>query len=61
MRSWPFSGPETHRLYDRSELFGLLKHAGFRSSDVEIKEVLLPLGIKGLLAIAIKRTAHVAG
>jgi SAM-dependent methyltransferase len=54
MSRWPFAGPETHRLYDRKQLLDLLVSAGFRSSDVEIKDVPLPLGIKGLLAKAIK-------
>lgn len=54
MSRWPFSGPETHSLYDRNQLLELLVSAGFRSSDVEIQDVLLPFGIKGLLAKASK-------
>lgn len=54
MNRWPFASPETHRLYDRNELLDLLKGAGFRSSNIEIKDVLLPFGIKGLLATAVK-------
>jgi len=52
MSKWPFSGPETHRIYDRSELLDLLEGAGFQRSD--IKDLKLPLGIKGLLATAAK-------
>jgi SAM-dependent methyltransferase len=54
MSEWPFAGPETHRIYDRNELFGLLESAGFQRSDIKIEELKLPLGIKGLLAIATK-------
>jgi SAM-dependent methyltransferase len=54
MSKWPFSGPETHRIYDRHELLDLLEIAGFRRSDIKIKDLQLPLGIKGLLAIATK-------
>ncbi|THD61746.1 MAG: methyltransferase domain-containing protein [Bradyrhizobium sp.] len=54
MSKWPFSGPETHRIYDRNQLFDLLEVAGFRRSDIKIEDLQLPLGIKGLLAIAVK-------
>jgi SAM-dependent methyltransferase len=54
MVKWPFAGPETHRIYDRNELFGLLEGAGFRRSDISIEDLKLPLGIKGLLATAVK-------
>ena len=54
MSKWPFSGPETHRIYDRNELFDLLEVAGFRRSDIKIEDLQLPLGIKGLLATAVK-------
>ena len=54
MSKWPFSGPETHRIYDRNELLNLLESAGFQRSDIKIEELKLPLGIKGLLAIATK-------
>src|ERR1700688_3225694 len=50
MSKWPFSGPETHRIYDRNELLDLLEVAGFRRSDIKIKDLQLPLRIKGLLA-----------
>ena len=54
MSKWPFSGPETHRIYDRNELLDLLEVAGFRRSDIKIEDLQLPLGIKGLLATAVK-------
>jgi SAM-dependent methyltransferase len=54
MTKWPFAGPETHKLYDRNELLDLLVDAGFQPSDIAIEDVLLPFGIKGLLATAVK-------
>jgi SAM-dependent methyltransferase len=54
MKKWPFAGPETHRIYDRKELFDLLEGAGFQRSDIKIEDFKLPLGIKGLLATAVK-------
>jgi ubiquinone/menaquinone biosynthesis C-methylase UbiE len=54
MIKWPFASPETHRLYDRDELLDLLQGAGFRRSEITIKDVKLPLGINGLLATAVK-------
>jgi len=57
MSRWPFSGPETHRLYDRDELSDLLQAAGFRAADIEIQDLQLPLGIKGLLGKAIKSSS----
>jgi SAM-dependent methyltransferase len=54
MAKWPFATPRTHKLYDRGALMDLLSGAGFRSSNIEIKDVLLPFGIKGLLATAVK-------
>jgi len=58
MKKWPFAGPETHRIYDRNELFELLEGAGFQRKDIKIKDLTLPLGIKGLLAIATKSRCH---
>jgi SAM-dependent methyltransferase len=54
MSKWPFSGPETHTIYNRNELLDLLERAGFRRSDMKIKDLRLPLGINGLLATAVK-------
>jgi SAM-dependent methyltransferase len=54
MSKWPFSGPETHTIYDRDELLDLLEGAGFRRSGINVKDLRLPLGISGLLATAVK-------
>ncbi len=54
MRCWPFSGPDSHRTFDADELRALLKQAGFEQSAISVREVKLSLGIKGLLATAIK-------
>jgi SAM-dependent methyltransferase len=58
MIKWPFAGPETHKMYDRRQLLDLLEDAGFRPPDIDIKHLQLPLGIKGLLAIAVKSHCH---
>jgi SAM-dependent methyltransferase len=58
MIKWPFAGSETHKIYDREELLDLLEGAGFRASDIAIKDLQLPLGIKGLLATAVKSRCH---
>jgi SAM-dependent methyltransferase len=54
MIKWPFAGPETHKIYGRNELLDVLEGAGFRPADIDIKDLQLPLGIKGLLATAVK-------
>jgi len=54
MSGWPFSGPETHRHYDRDELSDLLQAAGFQAADIEIQDLELPLGITGFLGTAVK-------
>ena len=54
MIKWPFAGPETHRIYDRNALVDLLEGAGFRLSNINIKDLRLPFGISGLLATGIK-------
>jgi len=59
MNKWPFSGPETHRIYDRNELLDLLEGAGFQRADIKIEDLKLPLGIKGLLAIATKSRCRI--
>lgn len=52
MRSWPFAGPDTHTTYDAEDLRGLLLRGGFASDAIEIRQVTLPLNVKGLVAIA---------
>jgi ubiquinone/menaquinone biosynthesis C-methylase UbiE len=54
MSHWKFSGPDTHTLYDRAELQGLMLRGGFRAEDVAIRAVPLAFGINGLLALARK-------
>ena len=57
MQKWPFAGPETHRIYGRNELLDLLIDGGFQPSDIAIKDVRLPFGIRGLLATAVNLVA----
>ena len=54
MTKWPFAGAETHRLYDHDELLNLLEGGGFQRSDIQIECCHLSLGVKGLLATAVK-------
>lgn len=54
MEKWPFAGPDTHRTYDASELRKLLENAGFQRAGIRIQTVVLPFGIRGLLATAEK-------
>jgi SAM-dependent methyltransferase len=54
MCKWPFASPETHRTYNREELFNLLRAAGFHPACINVKPLALPLGIRGLLATADK-------
>jgi SAM-dependent methyltransferase len=54
MQKWPFAGPDTHRTFDMQDLRNLLERAGFLPSDIRITNAELPLGIKGLVAIAAK-------
>ncbi|MGO8935384.1 MAG: TIM barrel protein [Terracidiphilus sp.] len=54
MEKWPFAGPDTHGTYDSVGLRLLLETAGFERADIRIQTVTLPLGVRGLLAIAEK-------
>ncbi|MFG1479993.1 class I SAM-dependent methyltransferase [Xanthobacter sp. V4C-4] len=54
MRHWPFAGPDTHATFDADELGQLLRRGGFPPETVTVREVLLPLGIRGLVAIAVR-------
>ena len=54
MEKWPFAGPDTHRTYDANELRKLLENAGFQPAGIRIQTVMLPFGIRGLLATAEK-------
>jgi len=52
MSKWKFSGPDTHSLFDGSELRALVVRGGFDADDVSVRRVTLPFGINGLIAIA---------
>lgn len=52
MSRWPFSRPETHRTFDASELIALLESGGFAPSQISLKEVTLPFGVRGIIAVA---------
>jgi SAM-dependent methyltransferase len=54
MAKWPFASPDTHRTYDTNELQHFLENAGFQGADIKIKTLMLPFGIRGLLATAEK-------
>lgn len=55
MRRWPFCEDETHRVFGSAEAVQLLESAGFQSADIRVEQVVLPLGISGLLLTATKR------
>jgi SAM-dependent methyltransferase len=52
MARWPFASRSTHRHFDEDDLSSLLKEVAFH--DVEIREVRLPLGLTGLIAVGTK-------
>lgn len=54
MEKWPFARPDTHRTYDTIELQSFLESAGFQGADIKIQQLMLPFGIRGLLATAEK-------
>jgi SAM-dependent methyltransferase len=58
MEKWPFSGPDTHRIYSAAELQNLLLDAGFQAAALSIRTPALPFGVCGLLAIAEKDPAR---
>lgn len=58
MEKWPFSGPDTHRIYSAAELQNLLLHAGLHAAALSIRTLALPFGVCGLLAIAEKDPAR---
>ncbi len=51
MRRWPFASPESHLLHDADSLFLLLRNGGVPPESIAIRELSLPLGIRGLVAI----------
>ncbi len=54
MARWRFSGPDTHRTFDRDGLRGLLRTGGFDDDDITILPVDAGFSITGLLALARK-------
>jgi ubiquinone/menaquinone biosynthesis C-methylase UbiE len=54
MQNWPFCEPETHRIFDRSEIEALLIQGGFARDDIQITSCRFALGIKGIIALARK-------
>jgi SAM-dependent methyltransferase len=55
MSHWKFCEPETHRLFDGEGLRRLLLEGGFGAGEIELREMTLPFGVNGLLAIVRKR------
>ena len=51
LSKWKFAGPETHLLFDLNRLSSLITQAGFGADEFFIRELSLPYGIKGLLAV----------
>ena len=54
MRRWPLAGPESHRLLDAESLRDLVRCGGFARENIEVREAILPFGIRGLLAVVHK-------
>lgn len=55
MAGWKFYSPETHRLFSRDDLKMLFMRGGFSADEITVREVALPLKIKGLLAVVVRR------
>jgi ubiquinone/menaquinone biosynthesis C-methylase UbiE len=54
MRRWKFASSATHRTFGNEELRTVLCEAGFRAEEVSVREMEIGLGIRGILASAIK-------
>ena len=54
MKKWPFSGAQTHILFEEEDVFRLLQTAGFGNSDIRMQKIELPFGILGIVATAQK-------
>ena len=54
MSKWKFARPDTHRLFDKSELQSLLTRAGFGEEELSIKSVSLSFGVNGYVALGRK-------
>lgn len=56
MRRWKFAGRDTHALYGQSDLFRALQEGGFSAQDITVRRIPIPMGIKGMLAVAQKQS-----
>jgi len=54
MSRWPFCKPDTHRIFDRSQVEELLIQGGFARADILLTSCRLALGIEGIIAMARK-------
>jgi ubiquinone/menaquinone biosynthesis C-methylase UbiE len=54
MGNWGLSRGNTHSLFDRDELRRLFLRGGFAADETSIRDLTLPFGIKGLLAVLTK-------
>ncbi len=52
MRRWRFADPQTHRLFDRDALAGLLRSGGFADAAIAVRPVHVVPGVMGLVATA---------
>ena len=57
MQRWKFAGQDTHTLYTADDLHDLLLQGGFAQNEISIETVMLPTGIKGILAVGQKSSA----
>ena len=60
MRRWPFTGPDTHRLFDHKRLKALLVDAGFARDCIRIETVDVGFAVPGLLAVVEKQRTTAA-
>ena len=51
MAKWPFAGPRTHRHFSREQLESELEAAGVMQGEQEIRQLALPGGMEGLIAL----------
>ena len=51
MAKWPFAGPRTHRHFSREQLDAELETAGVKQGEREIRQLALPGGMEGLIAL----------
>lgn len=56
MRKWNFAAAGTHRLFDADDVRAALVDGGFGAQDIALRQIALPGGVSGLLAIVERRT-----